>query len=619
MLPPGKDPITTYLGELYDDLMPVDAGEVASYIPELAKADPGHLGIAIATADGRLFEVGDSDIAFTIQSVSKPFAYGHALACHGRAAVLARVGVEPTGDRFNSIVLDEETNTPYNPMVNAGAIAVAELYPGDTREERIGAMRSVLSRFAGRELTVDETIFLSEKLTGHRNRAIAYLMRSTDMLRRDPEDVLDIYFQQCSMMVNCRDLAVMAATLANRGVNPFTGELAMPSEFVQDVLTVMQSCGMYDYAGHWSYEVGVPAKSGVSGCVIAVVPGQIGIAAYSPRLDAHGNSVRAIMACLKISASFGLHVFRGHPGAVSVFRQELKGLQIRSKRVRPAAERAILDRNGRAVRIIEAQGDLFFASAERLVHRIGEISATASHIIVDFRYVQRADEASARLLNGLADIRVNPAIPLIFSNVPKKSPLGGFCHAPVSEEAAARTPLVFEELNAALEYVEDQILDLYRSAAPDGTLSLSEMAIFQNLDSGEMRLLVEEVNPKLVIFEKDQIVFRKGELGTVLFAIARGFVSMELPPVGSSSRTIQVASMGKGLTFGETVLIDGQPRAFQAVAECELACYAIAVNALRTFGQRHPAIYVKILMNIIHDLSDKLRFADETVQGLERL
>jgi glutaminase len=215
-------------------------------------------------------------------------------------------------------------------MVNAGAIAVAELYPGETREQRICAMRSALSGFAGRELTVDEAVFNSENLTGDRNRAIAYLMRASNMLKRDPADVLDIYFQQCSLLVNCRDLAVMAATLANRGLNPITGEPAMPSEFVQDVLTVMHSCGMYDYAGHWSYEVGIPAKSGVSGCVIAVVPGQIGIAAYSPRLDAHGNSVRAILACRKISADFGLNVFRSRPAAASVFRQELEGLNIRS-------------------------------------------------------------------------------------------------------------------------------------------------------------------------------------------------------------------------------------------------------------------------------------------------
>jgi glutaminase len=165
----------------------------------------------------------------------------------------------------------------------------------------------------------------------------------------------------------------------------------------------------------------------------------------------------------------------------------------------------------------------------------------------------------------------------------------------------------------------NQILDLHRPAAPDATLFLPEMAIFKNLKPEEMRLLIEEVNPKLVVFEKGQTIFRRGEIGTVFFAIARGAVAVELPPVGPSLRTVQLALMGKGLTFGELALIDGQTRAAHIVAESELACYGIAVDALRAFDQRHPAIYAKILMNVIQDPADKLRFANETVHALEGL
>ncbi|TPW00526.1 MAG: Glutaminase [Beijerinckiaceae bacterium] len=179
----------------------------------------------------------------------------------------------------------------------------------------------------------------------------------------------------------------MAATLANDGLNPVTGEAAMPAEFVQDVLSVMHSCGMYDYAGHWADEVGIPAKSGVSGCVIAVVPGQIGIAIYSPRVNTYGNSVRALMACRRISTDFGLHAFCSRTGVESVLRHELYGLQIRSKRVRTPAERAILDRSGGAICIIEAQGRLFFGTAERLVHRIREVAANATHESSDWRRI----------------------------------------------------------------------------------------------------------------------------------------------------------------------------------------------------------------------------------------
>lgn len=617
-VPSQEDPVSRYLARLREELISVDAGEVASYIPELARADPRHLAIAIATTDGRVFTVGDASVPFTIQSVSKPFAFAHAFACHGRAAVLRKVGVEPTGDPFNSIVLDDEANRPYNPMVNAGAIAVAELFPGDTLKQRIGAMRNALSCFAGRELDMDEGVFHSETETGHRNRAIAYLMRNSDMIKGEPKDVLEIYFRQCSMLVNCRDLAIMAATLANDGVNPVTGDTAMPAEFVQDVLSVMLSCGMYDYAGQWAYEVGIPAKSGVSGCVIAVIPGQIGIATYSPRLDSYGNSVRGVMACRRISADFGLHAFCSRTGVETVLRHELYGLHIRSKRARTPAEREILDRNSGAICIIEAQGRLFFGTAERLVHRIRKVAANATHIVVDFRHVQDADRAAACLLQGLSVIPANPNCRLIFSHILTKGPLANLRSALASKEGDGRAVPIFDGLDAALEHVEEQILHLHKHAGKVSPLTLSQITIFQNLDDEEMRLLSEAVAPKLTTFESRQVIIRKGEVGKTFFAIIRGSAAVELPSIGSHGRTVHIASVGKSLTFGHLALVEGRARGAQVVAETELICYAISIEAMRAFGREHPKIYVKILMNIISDLADTLRSSNETIRALER-
>jgi glutaminase len=204
---------------------------------------------------------------------------------------LRHVGVEPTGEAFNSIVLDELHNRPFNPMVNAGAIAVAALMPSDTAEQRIATMLDLFSNLAGRKLEIDEQVFQSENATGHRNRAIAYMMLNTGMIERDPIEALELYFRQCSINVSCRDLAMMAATLANDGVNPLTGVEVFSPHYVRDVLSVMNSCGMYNYAGQWSYEVGMPAKSGVSGGILAVIPGQVGIGVYSPR------SMRKATAC----------------------------------------------------------------------------------------------------------------------------------------------------------------------------------------------------------------------------------------------------------------------------------------------------------------------------------
>jgi glutaminase len=305
----AASPFQAYLEDLYDELRDIDDGTVASYIPELARANPRWFGICAATVDGRVFAVGDHGQPFTIQSVSKPFMYGLALEDNGRAGMLARVGVEPTGDAFNAIVLDEATNRPYNPMVNAGAIAVAGHIKGDDPTERLNRVLDMFQRYAGRQILMDASVFTSERTTGHRNRAMAHLMRNFGMIGERIDETLDLYFQQCSMLVTCRDLALMGATLANGGVNPVTGAQALDRQYVADVLSVMYTCGMYDYSGEWAYKVGLPAKSGVGGGIVAVVPGRLGIGVFSPLLDARGNSVRGVKACMALAEHYGLHTF----------------------------------------------------------------------------------------------------------------------------------------------------------------------------------------------------------------------------------------------------------------------------------------------------------------------
>jgi glutaminase len=241
-----------------------------------------------------------------------------ALEDHGREHVLSKVNVEPTGEAFNAIVLDELTNRPFNPMVNAGAIATADLIEGANLADRVKRMLAMFSRYIGREVYVDNAIFLSERTTGHRNRAIAHLMLNFGMIGGRVEETLELYFQQCSVLVNCRDLAAMGATLANAGVNPLTGERALQAQYEKDVLSIMLSCGMYDYAGEWAYRVGLPAKSGVGGGVLAVVPGVAGIAVFSPPLDAKGNSVRGVLVCRELSERYGLHVFESGFGGPSL-------------------------------------------------------------------------------------------------------------------------------------------------------------------------------------------------------------------------------------------------------------------------------------------------------------
>lgn len=299
-----------YLQELYDRYLPLQEGQIATYIPELARADPGWFAICAMTVDGRLFHVGDWQQRFTLQSISKPFVYGLALEEHGRDAVLAKVGVEPTGDAFNAIIrLDEISKRPFNPMINAGAIATAALVRGKDATERLNRLLDLFRFYTNREIYVDMPVFLSERASGHRNRAIAHLMLNFGLIEPPIEEVLDLYFQQCSIAVTCEDLAAMAATLANGGVHPVSGERALASEYVRDVLSVMHTSGMYDFSGEWAYRVGLPAKSGVSGGIIAVVPGVLGLGIFSPPLQSQGNSLRGIRVCRDFSDRFGLHVF----------------------------------------------------------------------------------------------------------------------------------------------------------------------------------------------------------------------------------------------------------------------------------------------------------------------
>ena len=260
-----RSPVQAYLERLHARHAGLREGAVATYIPELAKADPEWFGVCLATVDGRVYEVGDAQQPFTIQSISKPIAYGLALEYRGRAAVAKKVGVEPTGEAFNSISLAPGTGCPLNPMINAGAIATTSLIAGRSPADRLERLLAVFSLYAGRPLGIDETVYRSEKDTGHRNRAIGHMLRNFDVLTTDPDAALDLYFGQCSIAVTCRDLSVIAATLANGGVNPLTGERALRHDLVESVLSVMTTCGMYDFAGEWVYSVGLPAKSGVAG------------------------------------------------------------------------------------------------------------------------------------------------------------------------------------------------------------------------------------------------------------------------------------------------------------------------------------------------------------------
>lgn len=292
-------------------------GRNADYIPALAQVPSQLFGISLVGTSGNGYAAGDADHPFTIQSISKPFVF--ALICQsiGEDEARRRLGVNSTGLPFNSVIAVERSGDGLtNPMVNAGAIATTSLAPGETAESKWAHIREGLSRFAGRTLEVDDAVYRSEAAANQRNEGIANLLKSYDRIYFDPIKATDIYTRQCSLSVTARDLAVMAATLANGGTNPVTGEPVIDSIHCQHVLAVMVTAGLYENSGDWLYETGLPGKSGVSGGMIVVAPGKGGLATFAPPLDEAGNSVKGQLTTRLLSEELGLNLFASRPALV---------------------------------------------------------------------------------------------------------------------------------------------------------------------------------------------------------------------------------------------------------------------------------------------------------------
>jgi glutaminase len=281
-------------------------GKVADYIPALAKVDPNVYGIALVTVDGKVYTAGDLATEVSIQSISKVFTMAKVIEEQGPDAISKNMGVDATGQVFNSIVaIEQYKGAEMNAMVNPGAITATSMVSGGSYDAVWNNIASFYDDFAGRKLRVLEDVYKSEAETNQRNQAIGKLMYAYGRIKDNPDQATDIYTKQCSVGVNAKDLAMMAATLANGGVNPVTGKKVMKIENVPEVLAVMATAGLYDDSGQWLYETGLPAKSGVGGGIIAVSPGKFGIAVISPPVDAAGNSVRAQKAIADVSNALG--------------------------------------------------------------------------------------------------------------------------------------------------------------------------------------------------------------------------------------------------------------------------------------------------------------------------
>jgi glutaminase len=603
---PLSSPVLDYLEQLRREFSALKDGEVATYIPGLAKANPNWFGVCLVTASGAVYEVGDSQQPFTIQSISKPFVYGLALEDNGRAEVLKKVGMEPTGDVFNSISLEPGTGRPRNPMINAGAIATTSLIAGKSAQTRLQRLLEMFSLYTGHAVSVDETIYQSESETGHRNRAIGHMLRNFEILTSDPTPAVELYFKQCSVSVTARDLGVMAATLANRGTNPITGKQAIRGEYVESVLSVMGSCGMYDYAGEWIYKIGMPAKSGVSGGIIAVLPGQLGIGVFSPPLDARGNSVRGIRVCDAISRDCDLHLLNRPSVGTSSIRLKFTGAELSSNRVRSTEEARALREHGEGIRVYQLQGNLNFTSTEAVIRDLLE-NITATHqLILDFKRVLTINESSCRLLYEVLLKYSAKGKPVIFTHT---------FHVPLLRRyLKARLGKRFENLfhalddnDLALEVFENELLQKYlptrKSSQP---VKAGQYELCTDFSVDELKIFASLLQRRT--YSAGEIVIQLGDQAREMFFLARGSVSVLLPQAGNMRR--RLATLSAGMIFGEMALIDGAPRSAMILADSAVECDVLSVEDFNELASSHPVIKIKLLKNLSLSLCRRLRKAN---------
>ena len=600
----ASSPLVEILERAYREFAAEDAGRVATYIPELGEADPSTFGIAVATVDGEVFGIGDASHAFTIQSISKPLVFGMALEERGKDHVLGRVGVEPSGNPFNSVTVDPRSSRPFNPMVNAGAIVTTALLGGTDPTERRERVLDTFSRFAGRPLTLDEAVLASERETGDRNRALAWLMRSFGMLDNDVDEIVDLYFAQCSVLVTCRDLAVMGATLANGGRNPVTGERAIDPQHVTNVLSVMSTCGMYDNAGEWLYNVGLPAKSGVAGGVLAVLPGQLGIGVFSPPLDDQGNSVRGVRVCERLSHELQLHLLGRSSGVRSVVRRTLRGDEIASSRVRTVAQEDALATRRRALGLYELQGELFFATAEKVHRTIAADIDGLELVIVDFTHVSGFDEPPWQCSTGSRRSSRGSGRTVV-----------AVCGSDGGIGSKLQTAMSFLDADTALEWCEDRLAGPSARRCLTSLATLERFDLLTGLDDAELAALELAVNVRTV--EAGTTVIREGEAADEMYFLLSGRISVLLPlDAGAGGRSRRLATLGPGVAFGEMALLDEARRSADVVCDERSTIASLSLGALTQLEASYPTIGRTIHTNLARLLARRVRAANAQIRAL---
>jgi glutaminase len=485
------------------------------------------------------------------------------------------------------------------------------LVDGDGADAQWQRIESMLSAFVGAPLAVDEAVYRSESETGFRNRAIAWMLKNFDIIEGEPMASLENYFRQCSVLVTCRDLAYMAATLANGGTHPLTGKRVLPAEHVEPVLSVMATCGMYDYAGSWLHEVGLPAKSGVGGGIIAVLPGRFGIGIFSPPLDAKGNSVRGIEACRRLSRDFCLHAFSrvGYP-AMALGRV-YTGADAPSRRQPSPAMRVFLVEHAKRIQYLCLHGFLAVDGIEFVIRRMREMAAQTHSFILDMHQVAGISDSAARLLNQARLSLAEDGVAVVFSRLHGRPVI----LEPMSRAARGGDKgfLSFEDNDLAAEWCENRLFGVSDDVISESPVDLADTPLFAGMPDD----LMHRVRAMAVIrrFDRGEPIVVSGEEdnGRVYF-IESGRVSVLVPlPQGGHQR---IATLGPGMNFGEMSLLGQSARSASVHADTDVTCWILLNHDLDALAVESPRLKIVLLENLARDMAAKLRRATQWIAAL---
>jgi len=455
-------------------------------------------------------------------------------------------------------------------------------------------------------------VFESERSTGHRNRAIGHMLRNYDIVVSDPEPALALYFKQCALSVDCRDLALIGATLANGGVHPVTGATAVRADFIECILSLMTTCGMYDYAGEWVYRVGLPAKSGVGGGIVAVLPGQLGIGVYSPRLDTHGNSVRGVKVCERISAELGLHFLQPPRPSAAVVRARYTLAAVRSKRRRPPTQSRLLDQHGQRAVVFELQGDLRFATIEPVLRDIVAAGEAIEYAVLDFKRVAHVDAGAVNMLARLVSCCAHRGQQMVLTRVRRGDLLAGL--ETEIDPRFARAFIFQPQLDLGLEWCERGLLARHAEASEShAPATLAEHRWCAGATPAEVATLESLV--RRCRYDSGATLVRRGDAADALYFLLQGQVSVvvELPQGGFK----RLSTLSAGMGFGEAALVASGTRSADVRADSDVECAVLDIAAFHRLREESPGLMVTLLHNLLRTASETTARLTAEVAALE--